>query len=329
MTAAHGLAGRVTPPRPVEADQTTTRGRISVLRGVFPVLSTPFHADGGCDPAGLARLIHYARRAGAHGAVYPAIASEFATLDAAERHAMVDVALSACTKVGLPLVVGVSADGAARSRSLAEQAAAGGAAAVMLMVPRAASTSAGELANFVTEALAGLDIPVVLQNAPPPLGSALPVADVLAAVAALPSIRYVKEENVPCGQRITQLLEGAPAHLEGVMGGAGGRFVLDEYARGACGSMPSCELVEAHVAIWDAVQAGHTRLARDLFTRILPLLSVASVFRQAVVKEVLLRRGLIGAARFRDANPSLDRHDVTEIEALMEDLRDLMSVREA
>jgi hypothetical protein len=64
------------------------------------VLSTPFHADGGCDPAGLGQLISYARRAGAHGAVYPAIASEFATLDEAERRMMVDVALSACRARG-------------------------------------------------------------------------------------------------------------------------------------------------------------------------------------------------------------------------------------
>lgn len=297
-----------------------------MLRGVFPVLSTPFHADGSCDPLGLERLIRYAHRAGAHGAVYPAIASEFATLDAGERRSMVDVALAACAKAGLPLVVGVSSDSTERSHALAEQAALGGAAAVMLMVPRTASTSAEALTAFVREALSGIAIPIVVQNAPPPLGSALPVADVLAAVSALPSIRFVKEENVPCGQRITQLLEGAPPHLEGVMGGAGGRFVLDEYARGACGSMPSCELVEAHVAIWDTVQAGRIREARQLFTRILPLLSLASVFRQAVVKEVLLRRGLIGSARFRDTNPTLDAYDLAEIEALVEDLRDLMVV---
>jgi 4-hydroxy-tetrahydrodipicolinate synthase len=145
-------------------------------------------------------------------------------------------------------------------------------------------------------------------------------------VAALDVVHYVKEENVPCGQRITRLIDDAPPHLRGVMGGAGGRFVLDEYARGACGSMPSCELVEAHVAIWDAVGAGHGRQARDLFTRILPLLSLASVFRQSVVKYVLHRRGLIGSPHIRDSNPALDRYDRQEIDAVYGDLRDLMTV---
>ncbi len=295
-----------------------------MLRGVFPVLSTPFHPDGSCDPDGLMRLIAYAQRAGAHGAVYPAIASEFATLDTAERTMMVETALAACRDVRLPLIIGISSATATESQAFAAQAVAGGAAAVMLMVPRAASGSADALNAFVAAALGGLPCRVVLQNAPPPLGSALPVEDVLAAVSSLPSIAYIKEENVPCGQRITALIEGAPPHLEGVMGGAGGRFVLDEYARGACGSMPSCELVEAHVAIWDAVQAGRMSEARGLFTRILPLLSLASVFRQAVVKQVLLRRGHIGSARFRDSNPALDPYDMAEIDAIVEDLADLM-----
>jgi len=296
-----------------------------MLRGVFPVLSSPFHFDGSCDPAGLGRLIAYAKRAGAHGSVYPAIASEFATLDEAERRMMVGAALSACRAEGLPLVVGISSDSPARSRSFAEQAVAGGAVAVMLMVPRRASGSSQDLAAFVRQAMAGLPCPVVLQNAPPPLGSALSAPDVLAAVDALPSVQYVKEENIPCGQRMTQLLDGTPPRLLGVMGGAGGRFVLDEYARGACGSMPSCELVEAHVAIWDAVTAGHSRKARDLFTRILPLLSLASVFRQSAVKHVLHRRGLIASSRYRDTNPALDHYDVQELDAVCDDLSDLMT----
>lgn len=299
-----------------------------MLRGVFPVLSTPFHPDGSCDPDGLMRLIDYAHRAGAHGAVYPAIASEFATLDTTERTTMVETALAACRDAGLPLIVGISSATAAESQAFAAQAVSGGAAAVMLMVPRASSGSAEALSAFVVAALAGLPCKVVLQNAPPPLGSALPVKDVLAAVSSLPSIAYIKEENVPCGQRITALIEGAPPHLEGVMGGAGGRFVLDEYARGACGSMPSCELVEAHVALWDSVQTGRLREARALFARILPLLSLASVFRQAVVKQVLLRRGLISSARFRDNNPSLDRYDMGELDSIVEELADLMKERE-
>ena len=79
-------------------------------------------------------------------------------------------------------------------------------------------------------------------------------------VAAVPALRYVKEEAMPCGQRISALL-GCPelrdaAHFGGVLGGAGGRYLLDELARGAIGTMPACELADVHVALMRAWRDG-------------------------------------------------------------------------
>jgi 4-hydroxy-tetrahydrodipicolinate synthase len=197
----------------------------------------------------------------------------------------------------------------------------------MLMAPRSAGTGAQEVAAFFLASVDGAgDLPIIMQNAPPPLGSSLPVETVREVVAAVPAIRYVKEENVPCGQRITAIIEGRIPQLLGVMGGAGGRFVLDEYARGACGSMPACEAVEVHVAIWDAVQAGDDTRARELFTRILPLLNMGGVFRQSVVKHVLARRGLIASPRFRDTNPPLDAYDRKELNAVVDAIEDLLTI---
>lgn len=110
------------------------------------------------------------------------------------------------------------------------------------------------------------------------------------------------------------------------MGGAGGRFVVEEYLRGACGSMPSCELVESHVAIWDLFQAGDISGARVILSRLMPLLNIGSVFRQSSVKRVLAKRGLIESAYFRDNNPTLDALDCREIDAIVHSLEDLMTV---
>jgi len=295
------------------------------LGGVLPVLSTPFRPDGRCDAPGLVRLVLHVAKAGAHGAVYPAIASEFATLTPDEREMMVDTALSAARECRLPLVVGISADTPEISQQLGRQAATGGATAVMLMAPRSAGQEAVAVSRFFAAAADAVgDVPIILQNAPPPLGSCLLSSTVLNVVRAVPAIRYLKEENIPCGQRITALIEGAPDHLLGVMGGAGGRFLLDEYARGACGSMPACEVVEVHVAIWNAVKRGDHKTARTVFNRVLPLLTLGGVFRQAVVKHVLVRRGLIDCERYRDDNPPLDAFDRMEVAAILDGLVDLL-----
>jgi len=56
-------------------------------------------------------------------------------------------------------------------------------------------------------------VPVMLQNAPPPAGSGLPVSVVLDIARAVPEIAYVKEEALPAGARISATLAGAPATL--------------------------------------------------------------------------------------------------------------------
>lgn len=87
-----------------------------------------------------------------------------------------------------------------------------------------------------------------------PNGAALPPEKVAEVAAAVPAIRYVKEETLPCGQHVTRILAAAKGSLDGVMGGAGARFVLDELARGANGTMPALELADAHAALWRAWQ---------------------------------------------------------------------------
>ena len=106
-----------------------------MLRGVFPVLSTPFFSDGRCDARSLSRLIAQVAQAKAPGFVYPAIASEFATLSMAERQEMVQTALAGAAEHGLQAIIGISSASAQVSATLAQQGHGGGAAAVMLMAP--------------------------------------------------------------------------------------------------------------------------------------------------------------------------------------------------
>ena len=47
-----------------------------------------------------------------------------------------------------------------------------------------------------------------------------------------------------------------------IFGGAGGRYLTDELARGAAGTMPACELAEMHVAMLAAHRAGLQRITQ-------------------------------------------------------------------
>jgi 4-hydroxy-tetrahydrodipicolinate synthase len=53
----------------------------------------------------------------------------------------------------------------------------------------------------------------------------------------------------------------------------------------------------------------------------LPLLNFQAVFRMAMTKEVLRRRGVINSTHVRAAGPKLDAGDLVELDALLNDLK--------
>jgi len=303
-------------------------GARTELGGVLPVVATPFHADGSIDPAGLTAVLRWLIACGVDGVVFPGVASEVEQLKAEERREL--VGLVGRTVRGMrPFIVGASAPTAEAVIAHARIGAEAGAAAAMIMAPAAFQGDEEGLVAFYRSIAAAVPIPIMLQNAPPPAGAGFAMDRVARVAAAVPGIRYVKEEAMPCGQRISALMAAAPAHLAGIFGGAGGRYLLDELARGAVGTLPACELAEIHVALMAAWRSGDRARARLLFNRSLPLLSFQAVFRMAMTKEVLRRRGLIAAAHVRAPGPKLDAQDQVELGLMLDEIADLLPALDA
>jgi 4-hydroxy-tetrahydrodipicolinate synthase len=288
------------------------------LAGVFPIVPTPFDEQGRAHEADLARVTDWIIRMGADGIVFPGVASEFDTLKHDERMNLVQ-AVAKANAGRVPFVVGASSDRAEASLEYASQARRLGAAGLMAMNPAALRGDDAAIERYYRD-LGAQGVPIILQNAPAPIGSALPVETIAALVDAIPMVRYVKEETMPCGQRIAQLLARRPKNLAGVFGGAGGRYITDELARGACGTMPAAELTDLHARMFAAHRAGDRRAVRALFNRMLPLLNFQAVFRMAMTKEVLRRRGVISAVNVRAAGPRLDAGDRIELDEMLAEI---------
>ena len=289
---------------------------MSRINGVFPVLPTPFAPDGAPDVAAFLRLADFAIEAGVDGVVFPGMASEVETMSGAERGALV-AALGAHLGGRVPFIVGASHADPAESAARAREGQAAGAVAAMIMAPpQCGQDIAKHVAFYAAVAEAAPGIAIMLQNAPAPNGAGLSPEAVAAVTAQVPAIRTVKEETLPCGQHVTRILAAATT-LDGVMGGAGARFILDELARGACGTMPALELADAHVALWRAWQRGDRAEARRIYTLTLPLLAFQMTFRVRATKEVLKRRGLLTHTDARAAGPKLDAGDMAEIRELL------------
>jgi 4-hydroxy-tetrahydrodipicolinate synthase len=296
------------------------------LQGIFPVLPAPFTDEGGIDPDAMGRVVGFALDCGVAGVVFPGFASEVEELKPDERSLLLrKVADSVGGRV--PIVAGASADTAEAAIGHARAAMDCGIDTAMIQSPKSIGTGAEAVGAFyraISDALPGLTI--LLQNAPAPRGSDLPPATMLEIVRGNPAIRYTKEETLPSGAAISALVGGKVAHLAGVMGGGGSRYVIEEYARGACGAMPALELADAHVALDRAWRAGDQAKARDIYMRTLPLLLIQANFRMRFTKYVLKRRGILDNIVVRGRVPAWDDTDIAEIDYWLDTVADLLPV---
>ena len=293
------------------------------LSGVFPVIPTPFNDTGQPDEAALRGLVRYLLRCGVDGVTYPGVASEVGLLTVAERLSLTAAVLHEVAG-RVPVIAGVSSSQAATTIELAKAAVSQGAAALMVAVPPDRPKVAQQVEYFSEVAKAVPQAAIMLQNVPLPVGAGLDPLDVVEVLFAVPSIRYVKEEALPSGQRLTVLKGKGPASLLGVFGGAGGRYITDELRRGASGTMPAVELAEVHVTLFAAHRAGDANAVRDIFTRMLPVLNVQAVFRWSLTKYVLHKRGLLPTEYQRAAGPRLDGMDKADVDSFLTAIDDLL-----
>lgn len=127
---------------------------------------------------------------------------------------------------------------------------------------------------------------------------------------------------------MTLLLEQADGQIGGIMGGAAGRFLLDEHQRGAVGAMPACEVVDLHAQLWRLLESDDEATARAFYMRLLPLLNMEALYSFTIYKEVLYRRGIIATTFSRMPGAGkLDRYDHRELDATLAELDPLFTVR--
>ena len=100
------------------------------LEGVFGVLPTAFHADGGLDLDGTGALVRANREAGVAGVTVLGVMGEAAELTEDERHRV--VAMVVANAAPLPVIVGVSGESREIVSGRARDAAGRGVSAVMV-----------------------------------------------------------------------------------------------------------------------------------------------------------------------------------------------------
>ena len=303
----------------------------SNFRGVYAIPVTPFNEDLTIDWHSLRKCIDFSVDNGAHGIVLPVNASEGPFLTDAERKEVLKTGIEVVAGA-VPVIGGVSGASTVISIELTKNAASLGADAVMAMPPNGAGGST-VWDHYAAIAEAG-QLPVWIQNNKPPAGPVVPTNQMIKLLKEIEHVDYVKEESYLPGQVMTELLKKAEGAVKGLMGGMGGRYLVDEFRRGSCGTMPAGHITDAHVKLWNALENGGvdedglqivTDEARGIWEQMIPSLNFEFMFGVNAYKAAYWRRGIIRTPLTRNpANKSLDKLDYEELDKILDRMSDLL-----
>ena len=291
------------------------------LTGIFPIAQTPFTKSNRLDLDTLAQEVEFVNRTGAHGFVWPQMASEYATLTESERRSGAESVLKAGQGLRIAIVIGVQASDSATAASYARHAEKFGANALIALPPPNPRGQGGILDYYRAIGEASR-LPLFVQA----IGD-MSVELVVRLSKAVPNLRYVKDEAGSPLARIGPLRAQSGDALK-VFTGGHGVTLIDEMRRGSSGSMPAASFADIYASVWDLWQSGKRQEAMDLFGKALLLITEVQAYGIESLKYILELRGVFPnhAVRTKDNRAPLDESAKQVLRELLEFVKPYLKV---
>ncbi len=292
---------------------------MSELRGVLPVLHTPYHEDWTVDYDVYRDEVEFAFEEGADGIVF-ALASELIRLTTAERRTISEFLVKAAKGRG-SVVISVGAESTFGAVENARHAESVGATALMATPPLCTAAGENALTSYYGAILDATSITLVVQDASSYVGSPLSTDFQTGLFARFGDRVAFKPEAAPVGPVVTALNTLSQGKVR-IYEGSGGAMLAENYRRGITGTMPGTDLLDAIVVLWRALKAGDDNMVYALSPVIgaIQALGIGLDGYLTIEKTLLKQRGLFkntlvrGPAAFElDPPASLELHRLYKI----------------
>ncbi|WP_433041513.1 dihydrodipicolinate synthase family protein [Dactylosporangium sp. CS-033363] len=289
---------------------------------VYVILSTPFYPDGGIDYASFDRLVEHCVQAGATGLTVLGQMGEAPKLEHAES---VAILRRLCSRVDVPVVVGVTAPGFAAMRALTREATDAGAAGVMIAPPTNLRTD-DQIVTYYRQAsdAIGTEVPIVVQDYPLTFTVQMTPRVIRRIADEVEGVYMLKHEDWPGLEKISALraLEASARGPLRILTGNGALFLDFEMERGADGAMTGYSFPELLTGVVRLSAEGRRDEAHDLFDAHLPLIRYEQQqgVGLAVRKYILMRRGLLDSDAQRTPAGALSATARQEVDYLLDRL---------
>jgi 4-hydroxy-tetrahydrodipicolinate synthase len=222
------------------------------LKGVLPVLHTPYLEDWTIDYDTLGREVEFAFTQGADGIVF-ALASELLRLTESERRMTAEFLVNAAYGRGA-VVISVGAESTFAAAAYARHAESIGATALMATPPLCTKAGEEELAGYYGALIEATSLPIVVQDASSYVGAPLSTGFQAELWERYGDRIAFKPEASPVGPVISALNERSGGKVR-IYEGSGGAMLAENFRRGIAGTMPGTDLLDAIVALWRALEA--------------------------------------------------------------------------
>lgn len=275
------------------ASDDTAPSRWQSLAGITPVIATPFRPDESIDYAALDGELEFLLTRGARSLAV-GLASEVTRLTEAERTHLASVIREALG-TDRRLVVSCTADSSVAAADLGKRLAQAGADVLMVTPPRVPGAPTAAIVDYFTAVAAESGADLIVQDAPQETGVAISDETLLRLAADLPTVVAVKLESPDALDRMARLASPLAARGVGMLGGSGGAAYLDEFKRGAVGTMPGPALLDAFIEIDRLLRDGDRPAATAVMRRFDAQIKIAAEGMPAFIvaqKRLLAARGV-------------------------------------
>ncbi len=244
--------------------------------GVMPAATTPFDSNLAVDHTFLAAHCQWLLHNGCTGLVMLGSLGEGATLDHAEKIAILKTAVEASKPTGTPVVAAISALSTAAAVQLAQEAHAAGCSGLMVLPPYVYTSDWREMKAHVAAIIAATPLPCMLYNNPVAYKTDFLPEQIAELAAEFPNLAAVKESSADVRRvaAIRALLADRLAIFVGV-----DDVLVEAVALGATGWVAG--LVNAFpaesVELFNLARAGKLEEAFALYKWFLPLLRMDTV----------------------------------------------------
>ena len=288
------------------------------MKGVFPILSTPFDSKDNIVFEDVQSEVNYAVDAGVNG-IAIALASEIYKLTDHERYQLLEKVVN-YSAGRIKVCMNTTAESTKQCIEYSKKAEDFGADAVMIAPPSFGGVEQNEIKKYFINTAEAIGIPIFMQDV-----FDTPISPEMAVQLSNEhhNLKYIKVEVAPTIPRFNKLKEishnGAPIPF----GGMGGTFMIEEMRRGSVGTMPVCAFPEMFVKVFKLWDEGNREEAEEIFHRYVPLIRTLGQglgIWNWLPKYILKKKGIFSNAIAREPSLKPDKEQIYELDRMFDRL---------